>query len=131
MRLVVLFALVGLVTASAQAPQVAVHASAYGRIVFDGRGFVLYAFSHDPRARSTCYGACAVRWPPYVVKSAPPRGGLVGTTKRRDGSLQLTYAGRPLYYYIDDRKARQILCQGVSEFGGYWRVLKPNGAPVR
>ena len=115
---------------------VTVHASRFGRTLFDGRGFVLYAFTRDPRGRSVCTGACAAAWPPYTV-AAPPRAGagvtrsLLGTTRRADGKLQVTYAGRPLYYYVGDRRPGQILCQNVSEFGGLWLVARANGTLVR
>ena len=56
---------------------------------------------------------------------------LLGTTKRRGRSLQLIYAGRPLYFYVGDRKPRRILCQNVFEFGGLWLVVRANGGPVR
>ena len=117
-------------------PSVAAKSSAYGRILFDGRGFVLYGFTRDPHGRSVCTGPCATAWPPYLVKSRPRAGrGIVaarlGTTRRRDGSLQATYAGRPLYYYVGDRKPGQILCQNVTEFGGVWRVVRPSGRLVR
>ena len=58
-----------------------VASSDYGRIVFDGRGFVLYAFTADRRGRSNCSGACAKAWPPYIVKKRPT-GRLLGTTRR-------------------------------------------------
>jgi predicted lipoprotein with Yx(FWY)xxD motif len=123
--------------AVAQAPRsrVTVKASSFGRILFDGRGYVLYAFTRDSRAKSACSGACARAWPPYIVKSRPrPGAGVVarrlGTTKRADGSLQVTYAGRPLYYYVGDRKPGQIRCQNVTEFGGVWRVVRPSGRLV-
>jgi predicted lipoprotein with Yx(FWY)xxD motif len=121
--------------AGTSSPSVSVHRSTYGRILFDGRGFVLYSFSHDPRNRSTCSGACATAWPPYLVKHAPSaRSGakalLLGTVRRADGKLQATYAGRPLYYYVGDRKPGQILCQGVKEFGGRWQVVRPTGVPA-
>jgi len=45
--------------------------------------------------------------------------------------VQVTYAGRALYYYVGDRKPRQVLCQNVSEFEGIWRVIRPSGALVR
>jgi predicted lipoprotein with Yx(FWY)xxD motif len=112
------------------------HRSSYGRILFDGRGFVLYAFTHDRHSRSSCSGACAKAWPPYLVTRRPRAGNgakasLVGAVRRANGRLQATYAGRPLYYYVGDRKPAQILCQNVLEFGGYWRVVRPNGALVR
>ena len=117
-------------------PAVVVKASSFGRILFDGRGFVLYAFTRDPRGRSACRGACARAWPPYIAKSRPLAGsgvaaGRLGTTRRADGSAQVTYAGRPLYYYVGDRKPGQILCQDVTEFGGVWRVVRPSGRLVR
>jgi predicted lipoprotein with Yx(FWY)xxD motif len=118
-------------------PQAAVTAkpSAYGRVLFDGRGYVLYAFTRDPRGRSACAGPCARAWPPYVVRSRPRAGAgaavkLLSTTKRSGGALQATYAGRPLYYYVGDRRPGQILCQNVTEFGGAWRVVRPSGRLV-
>ena len=115
---------------------VTVHGSAYGPILFDGRGFALYTFSHDPRGRSSCSGACAKAWPPFRVKRTPSAGpgakaSLLGTVRRADGTTQATYAGRPLYYYVGDTKAGQILCQHVSQFGGLWLVVRANGVPVK
>jgi len=122
--------------AGASSGTVAVHSSSYGRVLFDGRGFALYTFSHDPRGRSSCSGACANAWPPFLVKRAPSAGpgaraALLGSVRRGDGTMQATYAGRPLYYYVGDTKAGQILCQNVSEFGGRWLVVRANGVPVR
>jgi predicted lipoprotein with Yx(FWY)xxD motif len=138
--LVVPLAAVALVEAApsaAQAPRstVIVKASSFGRILFDGRGFVLYGFTRDPRGKSVCSGACARAWPPYVVNSTPRAGvgaaaRLVGTTRRKDGSLQVTYAGHPLYYYVGDRRPGQILCQNVTVFGGVWRVVRASGRLV-
>jgi len=110
--------------------------SSFGRILFDGRGYALYGFTRDRRGRSTCSGPCAAAWPPYLVRSRARAGAgvksrLLGTSKRHDGRLQVTYAGRPLYYYVGDRKPRQVLCQNVDEFGGTWLVVRPNGRFVR
>ena len=115
---------------------VTVRSSQYGKILFDGRGFALYAFTKDAVRHSNCGGACAKAWPPYIVASraaadAGVQSRLLGTTKRSDGRLQATYAGRPLYYYVGDRKPLQVLCQNVSEFGGIWLVVRPNGTLVR
>ncbi len=114
---------------------VAAHASAYGTILFDGRGFVLYVFTRDARGSSACTGACAKAWPPFLVRARPSAGKgatgrLVGTIRRTDGRRQVTYAGRPLYYYVGDRTPGQILCQDVVEYGGRWLVLRPSGKPV-
>jgi predicted lipoprotein with Yx(FWY)xxD motif len=111
--------------------------TAYGRALTDGRGFALYRFTHDRSPASTCYSACAAAWPPYLVSrrsswAGPGVGaGLLGTVRRADGRLQVTYAGHPLYYYVGDRRPGQILCQGVTEFGGTWYVVAPDGNIIR
>src|SRR5262245_52420630 len=118
--LVVLTGIVTLLVLAAGSPAagapagVTVRGSDYGRILFDHRGFVLYAFTRDKGGRSACSGACAAAWPPFIVTGKPAAGAgatgsLLGTTRRADGKLQATYAGRPLYYYVGDRKPGQIL----------------------
>jgi predicted lipoprotein with Yx(FWY)xxD motif len=116
-------------------PTVTVRSSAYGRVLFDGSGHALYAFTHDPRGQATCYRTCAHRWPPYLVKGSLRAGAetsraLLGATRRRDGSRQLTYGGRPLYFYVGDSRG-QIRCQNVREFGGLWLVVRASGTLVR
>jgi len=137
-RLALVVSLLALAAPAASAPRASLtaHSSSYGRILFDGRGFVLYGFTKDPRGRSVCSGACAAAWPPYIVRSKPAagtgaNGKLIGTTRRANGKLQATYAGRPLYFYVGDRKAGQILCQNVREYGGLWLVVRPSGVLVR
>ena len=119
---------------SSQVEAVRVAHTAYGRALVDRRGFALYLFTHDRSADSTCYGACAAAWPPYVVAKRPPRGAharSIGSVRRRDGRFQVTYAGRPLYYYVGDRHPGQVLCQAVSEYGGTWYVVAPDGRAIR
>lgn len=120
--------------APAKGTTVKVVHSQYGRILADGRGQAFYLFASEKSTRSRCYGACAERWPPVLAKGKPRaatggQGRLVGTTRRSDGKLQVTYAGHPMYYYDGDAPGR-ILCQGVTEFGGLWLVVRPNGKPV-
>lgn len=116
-------------------PSLTVKSSEFGRVLFDGSNRALYAFTRDPRGRSACYGACATAWPPYIVRGALRAGAgakrsLLGTTRRQDGKRQLTYAGKPLYYYVGD-PVGEIRCQNVREFGGLWLVVRPSGALVR
>jgi predicted lipoprotein with Yx(FWY)xxD motif len=123
-------------TAASNGPSLKASSSKYGKVLFDGGGRVLYSFTRDRGKASTCYGACAAAWPPFTVNRAPNAGagvrsGLLGTTRRHDGKLQVTYAGHPLYYFTDDKKPGQITCQNVSNFGGVWLVVNPNGKPVR
>ena len=108
--------------------------SQFGRILAARRGQAVYLFDKERSSRSECYGACAKAWPPVLTKGRPVarRGAkvsLLGTTRRRDGKRQVTYAGRPLYYYVADAPGR-VLCHDVEEFGGTWLVLRSSGRPV-
>ena len=114
---------------------VKVMSSRYGRMLFDGKGRALYLFTRE-NARPRCYGDCAVAWPPFLTKGKPRarsgvKSSLLGTTRRRDNKTQVTYAGHPLYYYVDDREPGQVLCQDVVEFGGTWLVVSPSGRAIR
>lgn len=107
--------------------------SAYGKVIFDGSHRALYVFSADRGSTSNCYGACAKAWPPLLTSgrataSAGLSRGLIGSTRRRDGSTQVTYAGHPLYYFSGD-KGSQINCQAADSNGGYWYVVSSNGRP--
>ncbi|CAA9531245.1 MAG: hypothetical protein AVDCRST_MAG79-941 [uncultured Thermoleophilia bacterium] len=122
--------------AAAAEPTVQARSSSYGRIVVDRKGLTLYAFTRDGRGRSRCYGACARAWPPLLTEQRPRagrgvRGALLGTTGRRDGTRQVTYRGRPLYYYVRERRPGQIFCQNVVGFGGTWLLVSPRGAVIR
>lgn len=132
LTLLVLAAVPAAAGTEAPAATVKVQSSRFGPILFDGRRFVLYAFTRDPRGASKCAGACAAAWPPYRARGAlragkGTRASLLGRTR----SGQVTYAGRPLYYYVGDRRPGQILCQDVVEFGGRWLVVRGTGALVR
>jgi predicted lipoprotein with Yx(FWY)xxD motif len=121
--------------ATVHGPRLRVIDSDYGPILANGRGRALYLFTVDTAKMSSCSGDCATAWPPYVVKSKPTalsgvRRGLIGTTRRGDGKLQATYAGHPVYFYVDDNEPGEVLCQAVNEFGGYWYVLRSNGKAV-
>jgi predicted lipoprotein with Yx(FWY)xxD motif len=116
-------------------PTLTVKSSRFGKVLFDGRGYVLYAFTRDGR-RSTCYGACAKAWPVYYAKAGLVAGlgvkrALLATTTRRDGRRQISYAGMPLYYWAGDTKPGRIGCQNATEFGGTWLVVRPSGRLVR
>jgi predicted lipoprotein with Yx(FWY)xxD motif len=109
--------------------------SRLGRIVVDSRGITLYDFVKDKGKTSVCYGACAALWPPLLTHGKPVAGhgirrSLLGTTKRKDGKLEVTYGGHPLYYFVTDRKPGQTTGQGVNQFGGPWWVLSAKGKEI-
>jgi predicted lipoprotein with Yx(FWY)xxD motif len=117
-------------------PTVRVGASDYGPILFDNRGYALYAFTRDARGRSACAEACTESWPPYLLRGrvrvgAGLEASLLATTRRPTGDRQVTYAGRPLYHWVGDREPRAVGCQNVSEFGGLWLVVRADGRLVR
>ncbi len=136
--LVALAALAAAAPAAARAPQgttirIIDHAR-FGPILFDGRGQAIYAFTYDRRNLSRCYGACARAWPPVYTRARPVAGRgvrsrLLGTTRRRDGRRQVTYAGRPLYFYVNEGR-RQVFCHRVNSYGGLWLVVRPSGRVV-
>ncbi len=108
--------------------------SQFGTILGNGRGQAVYVFDKERSGRSECYGDCARAWPPVLTKGRPVAGKgarkrLLGTTRRRNGGRQVTYDGRPLYYYVDDAPGR-VLCHNVLEFGGLWLVVRADGSPV-
>ncbi len=106
----------------------------FGPALVDAKGWPLYSFSADKGGKSACYGSCAAAWPPVIVKGTPAVGGkavssLVGTTRRKDGKLQLTYAGRPMYLWYGDGPGI-ARCHNVDEFGGLWQLRRASGRPV-
>jgi predicted lipoprotein with Yx(FWY)xxD motif len=106
-----------------------------GRILVDRNGRTLYDFPADKGTASVCYGACAALWPPLTTKTKPEAGrgvrtSLLGTTKRSDGKLEVTYNGHPLYYYVADTKRGQTSGQGLNQFGAPWWVLTPGGKEI-
>ena len=105
--------------------------SEFGRMLFNSKRQAIYIFQRDGRRRSNCYGECARAWPPVFTRGKPRAGrgvkaSLLGTTRRRDGRLQVTYNGKPLYYYAHEGPG-QVLCHNVSLNGGLWWVIGPNG----
>jgi predicted lipoprotein with Yx(FWY)xxD motif len=105
--------------------------SDYGTMLFDRSGQAIYLFDRETSDRPRCYGGCADAWPPVLTEGEPQaigrvRSGLLATTERKDGTLQVTYAGHPLYYYAHEGKS-EVLCHDVVEYGGTWLVVRPNG----
>lgn len=112
--------------------------SAAGTVVVTGGGYTLYLFEPDHQSASTCSGPCAAAWPPYLLPNGmiAPRGtggareSLLGTVRRSDGSVQVTYNRWPLYRWVGDIRPGVDTGQGLNQFGGYWYVVSASGAAV-
>lgn len=122
--------------ASATGKVVQLGKTQFGRILQDKRGRTLYLFTKEKGSKSKCYGDCARAWPPLITKGEPrARDGAkqskLGTTTRKDGKLQVTYNGHPLYFYVDEDEPDEVLCQAVDEFGGIWYVVDKNGNAIK
>ncbi len=103
-----------------------------GQVIVDSKGFTLYDFHKDKGSQSFCYGACAGVWPPLTTEGTPrAQGGAIasklGTTERSDGTMQVTYAGHPVYTYTADTKPGEANGNDFSSYGGQWYALKANG----
>jgi predicted lipoprotein with Yx(FWY)xxD motif len=108
--------------------------SDYGTMLFDDVGQAIYLFDRETTSTPDCYDDCAVDWPPVLTDGAPVAAGevraeLLGTTPRQDGSVQVTYAGHPLYYYAHEDPG-QVFCRDGAEYGGVWLVVTPAGTPA-
>src|ERR1700736_2473618 len=106
--------------------------SALGTILVDSQGRTVYLFTHDSGTTSKCSGPCATAWPPLVATGAPTatsgaNAALLGTSKRADGTTQVTYNGHPLYRFVKDRNAGETNGQGVVAFGGSWFAVTVAG----
>ncbi len=85
-------------------------------------GYTLYVFDNDlGTAGSTCNDGCASNWPPVLVTDNEVDNikGLA-MVMRDDGSMQATYLGRPLYFYVGDTQANDMNGQGVND--AWWKV---------
>jgi len=115
--------------------KVAVASSQLGRILVDSRGRTLYLFARDRHGKSACSGLCAGYWPALTTKGKPKaingaRKALLGTSRRSDGRLQVTYRGHPLYRFSGDTGAGQTSGEGLTDFGGGWWAVSPAGNKI-
>ena len=111
---------------------VALASSKLGKILVDSRGHTLYLFQADTGSTSTCNGACASAWPPLTTTGKPIAGpgvsaSKLGTTKRSDGTTNVTYNGHPLYTFIGDSSPGQTTGERNTGFGAEWDVLSATG----
>lgn len=104
-----------------------------GDVLTDSADVTLYMFDKDKGGTSSCYGECATNWPPLLTTGAPKAdagtdGALLGTTKRTDGTEQVTYNKLPLYYFAKDKAPKDVNGQAV---GKVWWVMSAKGTPIK
>jgi predicted lipoprotein with Yx(FWY)xxD motif len=109
-------------------------ASGVGKVLVDSKGLTLYYFEKDKQGsgKPACSGACASAWPPLTTEGAPQAGegamaSKLGTVKRTDGTTQVTYAGWPLYTFVEDKKPGEDNGTDSKAFGASWYPLHANG----
>jgi predicted lipoprotein with Yx(FWY)xxD motif len=122
--------------AQAKAAVVSTASTSLGRIIVNANGRTLYLFEKDRNGKSACSGQCAAFWPPLITNGKPvvrngARTSLIGTIKRADGRLQVTYDDHPLYTFAQDTKAGQANGEGVDAFGAQWYAVSPAGATIK
>lgn len=114
-----------------QGTRIIVDDSPFGPMLYDATGQAIYLFDVETTAEPRCYDACAEAWPPVFTEGDPVAGkgtkqSLLGTTKRKDGRLQVTYNDHPLYFYVNEGKY-EVLCHDIFLNGGKWYVVQPDG----
>ena len=122
-------------TTSTSPTSVGTGKTALGTILVDSQGRTLYLFTHDSGTTSMCSGPCATAWPPLVATGAPKAtsgvsAALLGTSKRAEGTTQVTYNGHPLYYFTGDTSAGTAMGQGTKAFGAGWYVVSASGSKI-
>lgn len=105
--------------------------SEFGSILFDGNNQAIYIWELEESSTAECYDDCAEAWPPVLTEGKPVASGeikseLLGTTKRTDGTTQVTYNGHPLYYYAHEDPG-EVKCHNIVTHGGLWWVIHPSG----
>jgi predicted lipoprotein with Yx(FWY)xxD motif len=115
--------------------QVALGRTGLGSVLVDAKGLTLYLWAHDKSSQSTCNGDCTEYWPPLLTNGMPAAASgvnsdLLGTSRRSDGKTQVTYAGHPLYYFVQDAKPGDTKGEGLTGFGGRWDPVSAKGAAV-
>ena len=100
-----------------------------GKILVDLQGKTVYTWFKDVDENSQCYDACSAVWPPFLADAQSIGGdgvvnGKLATSARKDGKLQVTYNGHPLYYFVRDNATTPTSGQGSTGFGALWVVVQ-------
>jgi predicted lipoprotein with Yx(FWY)xxD motif len=101
-------------------------AAHHGDVITNKQGMSLYTFDKDKNGKSACYDGCAAKWPPYIAASSAKAKAPWGLVERKDGAMQWTYSGQPLYLWVGDQQKGDATGDGI---GGVWHTAKK--APVK
>ncbi|MHC8323217.1 COG4315 family predicted lipoprotein [Pseudomonas sp. GB2N2] len=93
-------------------------------VMVDHKGMTLYTFDKDTGGKSVCTGQCAENWPPLKAEAGAKDDGKWTVVKRDDGTMQWAYMGKPLYYFMKDKKAGEKEGDNIKEV---WHVITNNG----
>jgi predicted lipoprotein with Yx(FWY)xxD motif len=121
--------------APAKGTVVSTASTSLGRILVNSRGRTLYMFGKDRNGKSACAGQCASFWPPLIAAGKPraasgAKASLIGTTRRADGRMQVTYKRHPLYTFVKDTSKGQTKGEGLNAFGANWYAVSPAGNKI-
>jgi predicted lipoprotein with Yx(FWY)xxD motif len=117
---------------SSSAVVVKTASSSHGTILVDSQGMTLYHLSGEQNGKFICTSStCLGVWHPLIAPSSgTPSGevGSLGTVKRPEGTMQVTYKGTPLYTFAQDKQAGETHGQGIKDVGT-WSVITTSSAP--
>jgi predicted lipoprotein with Yx(FWY)xxD motif len=117
--------------AAASGTLVKLRKTSYGRVLVGPQGKSLYILTADGKNVSHCNTLCRYGWPPLMTTGKPRAGAGINAAKLgQTPKHQVTYYGKPLYYYSMDNAPGDTSGQGVHSFGGYWYLIKANGKNV-
>jgi predicted lipoprotein with Yx(FWY)xxD motif len=127
----------GLASANSRPAKLKLRNTRVGKILVNGAGFTLYAFSRDKPRKDECVSIkiCISVWPALTTSGRPIAGpgvkrSLIGTITVPHVGRQITYAGHPLYLYVGDTGPGQTSYVGAFQLGGRWSALAAGGRLV-
>lgn len=100
-----------------------------GKLLVGPTGMTVYISINDQPGISNCTGDCTQTWIPFRVDTdaalTPARNvpGQMGLIERPDDStLQVTYNGQPLYFFVGDENVGDAIGQGADDS---WYIYPP------
>lgn len=109
-------------TAAFAAPDTMTVETGIGPVLAGENGMTLYTFRKDTDGQSNCYDACANAWPPFIAKDGASANDNFGLIKRKTGEMQWAKDGKPLYFWVKDRKKGDITGHGFKDI---WDAARP------